>query len=246
MMTTLSFRHSIALGFTASALLLGAATPAFAERMRDMSLSVEDTIKQPSTTYTPKNPPQYDIGGTLMDSDSADIMALDPNMEKQVNDLKNRRASEQQDGLPNPRRGANSFDKSMLDDINPAHAVRGFMSSFCSDDVSTRSPLNTAAASCKNSQREMACERYQRATVDVQRLLDQVVTCENSGVGMGAQDINCDVLDAGRIDLLKQYWQDEDASYTILYLPDMVSRSLDKCARAGQKPSRTPSSMGVR
>ena len=80
---------------------------------------------------------------------------------------------------------------------------------------------------CQDPQKQQVCERFHSAAVNVQQVLDRAVTCEmNTAQGV---ESDCDGLDAGRLDLLKQYWQDEDMSYTILFLPDMVQNALATC-----------------
>lgn len=85
---------------------------------------------------------------------------------------------------------------------------------------------------CQNTQKQQVCERFRSAAVNVQQVLDRAIACEvNAAQGV---ESDCDGLDAGRLDLLKQYWQDEDMSYTILFLPDMVQNAAASCPEKNQ------------
>lgn len=185
-------------------------TPAFAaQRTRDMSLSVDETMRQPTTTPAQKTQTTPRTGA---DTGFDESIELDPNMARQLQDL---RAREIQDNsklsLSGNARGEMPAD-------------RGFMSNFCNTPAD-----GNALQSCQASQREAACQRFHRATVDIQRLLDRAINCEYTATGSRAGFADCDGLDAGRLDLLKQYWQDEEASYTILFLPDMVLNAAANC-----------------
>jgi hypothetical protein len=209
-----------------------------AQQMRDMSLSVEETNKQlntpqtkPSNTTNNTNGADYD-NGTGFDSS----VPLDPNMAKQLRDINARNAAGRdalgRDTLGNNINGRDVFGINNNNvntnsqgnylprrgTIPPPHrglGKQGFMAYFCDDGYQ-----------CEDAQRQQSCERYKRAAVNVQRLLDRTIDCE---VNNASYKSGCDGLDAGRLDLLKQYWQDEDESYTILFLPDMVLNSAATC-----------------
>jgi|GEM_PF-5872026 len=93
---------------------------------------------------------------------------------------------------------------------------KSYMAKFCAGET----------GSCQTTQKLQVCERFRVAAVNVQQLLDRAVNCETNAADTAA---DCDGLDAGRIDLLKQYWQDEDMAYTILFLPDMVQNAAASC-----------------
>jgi hypothetical protein len=103
----------------------------------------------------------------------------------------------------------------------PAHnvMVKNYMSQFCANNI--------GGSACQESQKQQACERFKNAAVNVQQLLDRTIDCEVNAEN--AIEADCDGLDAGRLDLLKQYWQDEDMSYTIVFLPDMVQNIVENC-----------------
>jgi hypothetical protein len=202
------------------------------EKMRDMSLSVQDTNRQfanPQRSRSPNDPGfyndnnrngngngnynyddyEYNNGsynnGYNFDADTP----IGANIGNQLDNLSQNNNDRR---LPPPIRGMNQ---------------RGFINKFCSADYTPRNASSEAQQSCMDTQRQEACDRFQHAAVNIQRLLSQAIDCDANS--SGSADSDCDGLDASRLDLLKQYWQDEDTSYTILYLPDMVLNSAANC-----------------
>ena len=100
----------------------------------------------------------------------------------------------------------------------PVHigSTASYMGQFCA-----------STSNCQSTQKQQVCERFRSAAVNVQQILDRTIACEVNTAK--AVESDCDGLDAGRLDLLKQYWQDEDMSYTILFLPDMVQNVIASC-----------------
>lgn len=240
--------NNLIFGLFFLAIFILAQSPARAQQMRDMSLSVEETNKQLSTPQakpTNLDGADYD-NGTGFDPS----VPLDPNMAKQLRDL-NERNSAGRDALGRDISGgrdilANGIN-GRIPDINPGNinninipvnnpnlqgnylprrnvippprrglTKQNFITHFCDESYQ-----------CEDAQRQQSCERYKRAAVNVQRLLDRTIDCE---INNASYKSGCDGLDAGRLDLLKQYWQDEDESYTILFLPDMVLNSAATCS----------------
>lgn len=210
-----------------------------AQQMRDMSLSVEETNHQLATPQQPRanvaDPGFYNdsdrngnydynennayngnnnnntfdantpISPNINDMTGAAGIPAQANSQLQNNNVIGRR-------LPPPSRGMN----------------RGFINKFCSSDYAPKNASSEAQQSCMDTQRQEACERFQHAAVNIQRVLSQAIDCEANSSGYN--DSECDGLDASRLDMLKQYWQDEDTSYTILFLPDMVVNSAANCS----------------
>lgn len=84
-----------------------------------------------------------------------------------------------------------------------------------------------------DTQRQQACGRFTHTPVPVQKLLNQAIDCEANAADPSSY--GCDSMDASRLDLLKQYWQDEDTAYTILFLPDLVLNSAENCSYANKQ-----------
>jgi len=200
------------------------------ERMVDRSLSVDDTMREPSIRAT-----QQSTG----DTGFAPNAPIDPNMAKQLQDL---RAQAKADELKNSQNNGtnNGENTAKFDNIPPppssssspfsqshranfGSATKNYMNQFCANVGGN--------GSCKDDQKQQACDRFKAATVNVQQLMDRVIDCEVNAAN--AIEGDCDGLDAGRLDLLKQYWQDDDMSYTILFLPDMVLNASASCGKKG-------------
>ncbi len=167
-----------------------------AEQVRDMSLSPEQTLREPSIKRSIQGDTWYD-----------------PKMAQQLRESSNDATS----SVP-PVNG---------DELSaPSSSDSSFMNKFCAskDSVPT----------CRESQRMETCDRFKRTAINVQQVLDRVVACD-AKVQKGIE-ADCDGLDAGRLDLLKQYWQDEDMSYTILFLPDMVQNAAADCSIKNRMP----------
>lgn len=123
---------------------------------------------------------------------------------------------------------------------SPQRAVgkQSFINTFCNGVIPPK-PGTEAQQSCMDTQKQEACERFSRAAVNIQRIMSQAIDCEADNSN-GQAKSDCDSTDASRLDLLKQYWDDEDSSYTILFLPDMVFNSAATCeapvaAKSGAK-----------
>ncbi len=221
--------------------------------MRDMSLSVEETNRQLATPQTPRNniaDPGFDNDSGMnndsgFDNDSgysnnigygnnsgygnnngfdADV-PIDPNMARQMNDLNTRNNTQNNNIIGN---GINVGASRIPPPIRGQNQ-QGFINKFCSSGYTSKTNSTEAQKACMDIQRQEACERFVKSSVNVQRLLSQAIDCEASSAN-GYIKSGCDGLDASRLDLLKQYWQDEDISYTILFLPDMVLNSAANCA----------------
>ncbi|MEQ1789440.1 MAG: hypothetical protein ABL857_03245 [Rickettsiales bacterium] len=116
-------------------------------------------------------------------------------------------------GLPPQNRGSNK---------------QNIMNVFCSSKYKMQTNISNAEKVCINAQRQQACERFKLSAMNVRRILSQIIDCEANITGYNIS--GCDGLNSNRINLLKQYWQDETTSYTILFLPDMVLNTAANCA----------------
>lgn len=103
---------------------------------------------------------------------------------------------------------------------------QSMINSFCKGV--TQKNIDPSQLSCIDAQKQEACERFERAAVNIQRVMAQAIDCEADTTN-GHTKSDCDSTDASRLDLLKQYWDDEDSSYTLLFLPDMVFNAAANC-----------------
>lgn len=203
------------------------------QKMRDMSLSVEETNKQIATPQAPKDNNNFDQSlDDMAGFENDKNIGFDSNMQRQINDINARHDSMdnntnnhiQEDtipllnGLPSPNRGQN---------------YQGFINKFCGSGYVPKKASTASQQDCMDTQRQQACERFSRATVNVQKTLNQAIDCELNSTNLS--QFGCEGMDASRLDLLKQYWQDEDISYSILFLPDMVLNSAANCATSNKR-----------
>ena len=215
----------------ASLIILITIAPAYsAQRIKNMSMTVEDTnemiknapAKQATTINNYVAPTNNNNDGTGFD----DSLDLDPNMARQLREINSR------DTTVSGLLGSNPLTAGK-NGIIPPPPTRGvsqqsYINQFCSSNYAAKNTGSQAMQTCQENQRLQSCERFARATVNVQKILSQAIDCEHNTSGLIAS--GCDGLDASRLDLLKQSWQDEDLSYTILFLPDLVLNSASNCA----------------
>lgn len=206
------------------------------EKMRDMSLSVEETNRQLATPQ--KSNRAVDDPGFYNDSKSGGYYDYDEYSDDNIPYNKNYTFDADTPISPNMGKNlGNPFDRNLSrSDINSRRlppgtrgsSQRGFINRFCSAEYTPKNASSEAQQSCMDTQRQEACDRFQNAAVNIQRVLSQAIDCEANSSGYA--DSDCDGLDANRLDMLKQFWQDEDTSYTILFLPDMVLNSAANCS----------------
>lgn len=209
------------LSLIAGSVIICSSMASATDRIRNMSLSVEETNKQLATPQTPKNvgagenfddQMYFEDGGTL-DNNTGNQPFDDMNAGRNPVVGTGGNAFP----IPAPRRGGE----------------RGFINRFCDSAYRPQPAASAPQQDCMDSQRQQACERFSHAPVSVQKLLSQAVDCEANAAN--PTPYGCDGLDANRLDLLKQYWQDEDTSYTILFLPDLVLNSAENCTAANKR-----------
>ena len=219
----------------AIAFILTLVSPSFAEqKIRNMSLSVEETNKQIAAPPSINNNNNFDQSlDDMAGFENDKNIGFDSNMQRQINDINARYDSmdniditggaqgditQPTTGLPFPHRGQNQ---------------QGFINKFCGSGYTPKKTSTASQQDCMDTQRQQACERFSHATVNVQKTLSQAIDCESNSAYSTQSD--CDGMDASRLDLLKQYWQDEDISYTILFLPDMVLNSAANCVTSSKR-----------
>lgn len=189
-----------------------------AEKIRDLSLSVEKTNELLIEGQQQQNNPNFGAVGMNNNEGTGfdDGVPLSADMARQLKEINSRANNTTATGkgvIPPPPTGG--------------LVKQNFMAEFCASDYKNKISGNTTFQSCQETQRQQACDRFSRATVSVQRLLSQAIDCDLSTLTFSTGE--CDGLDAGRLDLLKQYWQDEEMSYTVLFLPDMVTNIVSNC-----------------
>ena len=225
------------------AMILSVSSSYAAQRMRDMSLSVEDTNRQlatpqkaPINTADPgfHNDSNLNNGSLLNNNDGYNDgynenfkfdpnAPIDPDMANQIYDV----------NAPNNLTGNSLTGTRRSPPTMRGLNQQGFINKFCSSGYSSQASATAAQQSCIDTQRQEACERFGHTAVNIQRVLSQAIDCEANSSGYTSSD--CDGMDASRLDMLKQYWQDEETSYTILFLPDMVLNSVANCTATNRQ-----------
>lgn len=210
-------------------------SPSYAEqKIRNLSLSVEETNKQLATPQAPKENNHFDQSLEDMAGFENDKnVGFDSNMQRQIDDINSRYDNMESGNINIDGRINNDLpDTRRIPPPNRVQGQQGFINRFCNSGYISKTASTPAQQDCMDTQRQQACERFSHATVNVQRTLSQAIDCELNSTNMVQS--GCDGMDASRLDLLKQYWQDEDISYTILFLPDMVLNSTDNCSASNK------------
>jgi hypothetical protein len=202
-------------------LMLCAAFPynALAQRIQNLSMSPQEMRTQNVQTQTAPQQQQHLPGNNLMPP------------------------GQTQNGYPVP--------------IGPAAALAGqpvgatagsYMEGYCDPNfkpILANNAKYARMASCLEEQKQQACGMYQVLPADAKRSLDFTLNClgaqQNGGEMVEAADgtlqpapvtgaaRDCGAFDTQRLTLLKQYWQDANTAYALVFLPDLVMDSGGQC-----------------
>jgi hypothetical protein len=93
---------------------------------------------------------------------------------------------------------------------------------------------------CMENQKKEACDMFAGLPRDVQRIMDSVISCEYNNTNGGQMDENgyinqapqqndCSQGDSARMNMLRQYWNNQNLAYAIVFLPDMVASGASRC-----------------
>jgi len=117
---------------------------------------------------------------------------------------------------------------------NPQTPANSFMTGYCDPNFH---PLVMTGnmQTCFQAAQQQVCQQFQQLPADVQTALDTATACVyNAANGDASATENCSAYDTNRLQLLKKYWQDQNTSYAILFLPDEVLNGPAKCMRGGR------------
>jgi hypothetical protein len=104
-----------------------------------------------------------------------------------------------------------------------------YMEGYC--DPNFRPVVNN---DCMYSQRGNICAEFQHLPPDAKAALDTVIACmENNGPG-AMQDPACASADAQRMQLVKKYWNNQNTSHALMFLPDEMIQGSQKCLGRGR------------
>lgn len=195
-----------------AALACLASHDAHAQRMRDFSMPESDSLNQPTSNKSQSgNYQQY-----MNQQGSGDRF--------------------------NYQRGSNSNMQL------PNQPSTQFMAGYC--DPNFRPLLanrgNVANLNnCMENQKKQACDMFANLPRDAQRTMDSIIACQYNNANDGGMDENgyvqqgrgmqdCSEGDSIRMNLLRQYWNNQNTAYAIVFLPDMVADGASQCMGGGR------------
>jgi hypothetical protein len=185
------------------ATLLAAGTEAnAAQRMRDMSLSVDDTMKEPDIV---KEHDYLKFPGQGSSSNTA---------------------RQRGTGTRLPQGGINSAPYGG----DQQFGVNRFMDGYCDPNFNAGVGAGQASQGCIDNAKRQACDIFSRLPRDAQGLLDRTLSCAfsaDSG-GYGSYD-DCAGYDSQRLQAIKAYWNDQETVYALVFLPDLVQNPAASC-----------------
>jgi hypothetical protein len=202
-----------------------AATDASAQRMHDYSLSEKESLKVRSSN-----------GGTS------------GNYQQFMNNDTDGYNQQQQMNGPSFNLG-NSLRGSNYNTQLPNQPSSQFMVGYCDENFQpmlSKSGRIASLNACLSEQKKQACDMFQRLPVDAQRVMDSAINCVYTLANEGQMNnpgymqqqplpnnMDCSNGDSLRMNLLKQYWRDQNVSYAIVFLPDMVLDGPSRCMGGG-------------
>ncbi len=180
-----------------------------AQRMRDMSLSVDDTMKEPDITYE-HDYLKFPSQGQGQGSSSFGKSGLPR-------------------GLPGERTPYGGI-RGQTGNEEPYGTGR-FMAAYCDPNFNAGIAAGQGLQACLDNAKQKACEMYERQPRDVQSLLDHALSCAFSADDpvYGGEDTTCYEDDGRRLRMVKKYWSDEETVYALIFLPDMVQAASTDC-----------------
>lgn len=122
-----------------------------------------------------------------------------------------------------------------------------YMDGYCDPNfkpMMAKSPQYAGIATCLEQQRNQACQLYQSVPGDVKKALDDSINClaqanadmenaaGNDDSGAAAYTTpakHCGATDTRRLALVKRYWNDQNLSYALVFVPDLVMDSSGSC-----------------
>lgn len=178
------------------------------QRMRDFSLSPEETMREPDITHSPEG--NYDEYLQFPERQEP-ITSLEHDMEDDTHD-------HDSDQLPGP------FSSD-------------FMTGFCDPGFRPMlQDSATGMQACIEEEKKKACGMYQTLPTDAQRLLNGAIGCvymANGGDDPDAEpadgDLSCVEYDTRRLRLLRKYWKQPDVAEALVFLPDRVLYTGQHC-----------------
>lgn len=202
-------RIATALALTACLL----ATDAYAQRMRDYSMSPEESMQQ----------------GTKRSGNSSG----------NFQEFWDRGTQQQNPSGYNNRynRSSGNYDPQL-----PGQPSSQFMAGYCDPNFKPMLSNTGRIASlnaCLDEQKAQACDMFAGLPPEVQKEMDGIIGCQYMAANDGQMDENgyvqpgqprdCSYGDTVSMQMLRAYWQDQRVAYAIVFLPDMVLNGSSRC-----------------
>lgn len=197
---------------------------AHARRMKDYSLSEEESLRLPSrNTNQSGNYQEF--------------------WNRNNNNTTNNNGYNQQPSNRGFNFGNSPINGSNYNTQLPNQPSTQFMVGYCDQDFQpllANSGRIAQLNACINQQKKQACDMFLNMPLDAQRIIDSVISCDYSMANQGQLDQNgnpqqlpsgldCSNGDSLRMSLLKQYWRDQNTAYAVVFLPDMVLNGAARC-----------------
>ena len=188
----------------ASALILIASDVA-AERIRDMSLSMEESLRQP------------DIHTSEEDSLGSPW-------------------SNQYDSFPSGDSGGRRADLQAPYLEQNRYESQSFMANYCDTNVTpiVQNRHFGDTNHCFESTKAKACDGFKALPDDAKNVLDRATECAfamSDDVSKRYKNNDCEQLERDQFRLAKKYWNSQEMTYLVLFLPDMVANPMIFCAQ---------------
>jgi hypothetical protein len=187
---------------------------ALAQKMRDFSMSPEESQRVPSTTSN-------SVGG---------------NYDQYMQNQQAPQGSGGSDYFTQNRTGRGGSGI-------PGQPASSFMEGYCDPNfkpmVNGGSIANLQA--CMETRKQQSCEQFFALPDDVKRSLNFAIECAYTAANGGEMDENgyivqqapvnpaCNRTDTDRMQLLKKYWRDQNVSYNIVFMIDQVVNASAGC-----------------
>lgn len=201
--------------------------PSIGAPMRDMSLSVTDTAREPNITTATPSP--Y---GSSNASPSQRPTMGGGNYPLRGN---NRLPGPGMGTVHSP--GTTLYNDTVLDEDMQTPSAYQFMESFCSSNMQPVTDIGRTsnAADCMQNTKQLACDMFSRLPKDAQNVLDRSIGCayvlsEEEADAEQTTSSTCNKYDSRRLRLLKKYWDDQETSYALAFMPEMVLNPMLMCA----------------
>lgn len=127
-----------------------------------------------------------------------------------------------------------------------AQPAGSFMEGYCDPDFRPAIAANPRFAGmeeCLNQAKQQLCASFAQLPPEVKATLNETLSCMNDTTDPVEGDVQEDLIErryrqagcaansSDRLQLLRKYWQDQNVSYALVFLPDDVIDAPNNCIR---------------